>query len=70
MTTKAPLGFGEVPCLHCGAPAFCRGYEAGEVVQLCPRCEQTEEAFHACQCGSRDFTRPCALREEVEGCAR
>ena len=52
-----------VPCTHCGDPAWHRGWNAGEVVQLCPRCEQAEEAFHACQCGSRDFTAPCALRE-------
>jgi len=53
----------EVPCLHCGAPAFHRGYDAGEVVQLCPRCEQIVEYQHACQCGSRDLTGPCALVE-------
>ena len=53
----------EVPCLHCGSPAFHRGYEAGEVVQLCPRCEQIVEYQHACQCGSRDLTGPCALVE-------
>jgi hypothetical protein len=57
------MGFAEVPCTHCGRPAFHRGYEAGEVVQLCPRCELIVEYQHACQCGSRDLTGPCALRQ-------
>ena len=59
----APMRFWEVPCTHCGAPSFHRGYEAGEVVQWCPKCELIVEYQHACQCGSRDLTGACALVE-------
>ena len=54
-----------VPCLHCGAPAFHRGYDAGEVVQLCPACELALEYMHACRrCGDRAFAHRCAARGE------
>jgi hypothetical protein len=56
---------GIVRCTHCSAPAWCRGWHEGEVVQLCPACELALEYMHACRrCGDRAFAHRCAARGE------
>ena len=61
----APHDSGLVRCTHCGGAAWCRGWEEGMIVQLCPACELALEAQHACpRCGDRAFVYRCPLRED------